>query len=192
MKKKYGAKKRPKDNYVKNDLDNFNFENFHNRQKPKKLHTCSKCKNEKNFEEFGIFKSNDTGWFDIEGYRRKWHCRDCDNKYNKTLHKNSPEKRLYNLAKRRAKDKNLEFNLTKEYIKSIFPKDNKCPVTGKEFQYGLKNRDYAPSIDKINPKKGYIIGNVVIISHKMNAFKSDIEDIELIKKLYDFYKKFSN
>ena len=189
MKKKYGSKIKSKENYTKNNLQNITFEKFHNRKKPKEFHICSKCKKEKNYEEYGIFKSNNNGWYDIDGYRRKWHCRECDNLYNKKIHEKNPINRLYNLAKRRAKDRNLEFNLTKDYIKSIFPKDNKCPVTGKEFQYGLKNRNYAPTIDKINPKNGYIIGNVVIISHIMNAFKSDIDDIEMIKKLYEFYKK---
>ena len=188
MKKKYGAKIKSKKEYVKNNLDNVRFKNYHNRKPPKKNHICTKCKKLKNYEEFGIFKSNNNGWYDIEGYRRKWHCRTCDTNIQKNIHLNNPEIRLFNLSKRRAIKNNLSFDLTKEYIKSIFPKDNKCPITGKEFKYGINNRNYTPSIDKIDPKKGYIKGNVVIISHITNALKGEIDDIEIFKKIYEFYK----
>ena len=192
MKNKYGQPRKKDDEHKKlseKEINRLTNRIGRNGKKiiPSSDHKCSRCKKIKIYSEFGIHANH--GWLDDNGYRRKSHCRECDNLYNKNIHEKNPINRLYNLAKRRAKNRNLEFNLTKDYIKSIFPKDNKCPVTGKEFQYGLKNRNYAPTIDKINPKNGYIIGNVVIISHIMNAFKSDIDDIEMIKKLYEFYKK---
>mgnify|MGYP001263881194 CR=1 FL=1 len=44
----------------------------------------------------------------------------------------------------------------------------------------------------MNPKKGYVKGNVVIISFRANQLKSDIEDIEIFNKLYQFYKKYKD
>ena len=46
--------------------------------------------------------------------------------------------------------------------------------------------------NKMNPKKGYVKGNVVIISFRANQLKSDIEDIEIFNKLYQFYKKYKD
>jgi len=92
------------------------------------------------------------------------------------------------ISYRRAKRDALPFDLTSDYIKSIWPKNNKCPVTKKEFLFGVKNRPRVATLDKILPNKGYVIGNVVIVSHMVNAFKSDITDIEVFKDMYDFYK----
>ena len=50
------------------------------------------------------------------------------------------------------------------------------------------NKNNSPSLDRIIPSKGYVIGNVMVISDLMNRMKQDstFEDIE---KLYNFYKK---
>ncbi|MDC3244940.1 hypothetical protein OAU16_01690 [Gammaproteobacteria bacterium] len=39
----------------------------------------------------------------------------------------------------------------------------------------------SPSLDKINPDKGYMKGNVAIISLKANSIKSDATPKEVIK-----------
>ena len=57
----------------------------------------------------------------------------------------------------------------------------------KKFLFGIKNRPMVATLDKINPNKGYIIGNVVIVSHMVNAFKSDVTNIEVFKDMYNFY-----
>ena len=53
------------------------------------------------------------------------------------------------------------------------------------FKYG-KSKNLAPSLDKIIPKKGYIQGNLVIVSDIVNRLKSDatLEDMEKILKFY--------
>lgn len=40
----------------------------------------------------------------------------------------------------------------------------------------------SPTIDRINPKLGYIKGNVWVISNKANRFKNDatLEELELL------------
>ena len=54
----------------------------------------------------------------------------------------------------------------------------------------MKNKHDLPTLDKVIRKKGYVKGNVAIISHRANAIKSDVDDFEIFKKLYDYTKKF--
>ena len=74
----------------------------------------------------------------------------------------------------------------KQWIEFIL--DNKCPILNLEFKSGVSNRDNLPSIDKIVPHKGYVKGNVQIISFKANAYKSNMS-LKQIKKLYNYMKK---
>lgn len=72
-------------------------------------------------------------------------------------------------AKKRAIKKGIEFSLTKEDI--IIP--DKCPLLGVEFVIGTKeNYDFTPTIDRIDNTKGYIPGNIQIITNKANSMKN--------------------
>lgn len=84
-------------------------------------------------------------------------------------------------AKRRAKKKNLPFNLTTEHIHSIIT--DECVVFGNTFAFAgnVTCSDNSPSIDRIDPKKGYVIGNVVIISLKANNIKNAYTSDDLMK-----------
>ena len=58
------------------------------------------------------------------------------------------------------------------YLKSIAPKN--CPVFGKRLTTGNKfSHDWSPSVDKIIPAKGYVRGNIQIISYLANKMKQD-------------------
>jgi hypothetical protein len=49
-----------------------------------------------------------------------------------------------------------------------------CPVLGIQLDYLSRGRaDNAPSFDKIDPKKGYVPGNVKIMSWRANRIKND-------------------
>ena len=81
--------------------------------------------------------------------------------------------RMSTAAKRRAKERNLDFNLDPSYIKSL-GMPSICPVLGIEIDYQANEKhDASPSIDKFYPKLGYVKGNVQIISYKANRIKSD-------------------
>jgi hypothetical protein len=82
-------------------------------------------------------------------------------------------------AKRRAKVKRLEFNIDKEDI--VIPEV--CPVLGLKLVRGTgKTHACSPSLDRIDPSKGYVKGNVRVISYRANQLKSDatLEELELI------------
>lgn len=84
-------------------------------------------------------------------------------------------------AKKRARNKNIPFDLTYEHLLAILTEY--CPIFKTPFMYG-ENRgiqDHSPSIDRINSKAGYIVGNVVIISVKANRIKSAYNAKDLYK-----------
>ena len=69
----------------------------------------------------------------------------------------------------RAKEKSFDFNLTKQYLKDIYPEDNKCPALGIEFKIGTEGgRATSPSVDRIDNSKGYIKGNIIWVSSLAN------------------------
>jgi hypothetical protein len=84
-------------------------------------------------------------------------------------------------CKRRAIKKNLEFNISIEDI--IIPEI--CPILLQPIIQGTKdNYKFSPSIDRIDNNKGYIKGNIQVISMKANTIKNSatIEELLLFAK----------
>jgi hypothetical protein len=81
-----------------------------------------------------------------------------------------PKRVLLAAAKGRAKKANLPFNITESDIKVGV----RCPVLGVRFKTGKDKRptETSPTLDKIDPKKGYVRGNVVVICALANRIKS--------------------
>ena len=89
----------------------------------------------------------------------------------------SLESRMLVAAKQRAGKKGLDFNIDVEDI--IIPE--KCPYLGITiFKTGGKAKNNSPSLDRIDPTKGYIKGNVEVISWRANSLKKDASSNELI------------
>lgn len=103
-------------------------------------------------------------------------CNKCNSERVKC---SSPEYKMLQRAKGRAKLKGLDFNLTISDI--IIPEY--CPILGIELicksgkSGGVKN---SPALDRIDPSKGYIKGNIQVISHLSNMMKSYAERDDLI------------
>lgn len=91
--------------------------------------------------------------------------------------KKRPEKYLYNLAKRRClyRPNGYEFSIKVEDV--VIPEV--CPLLQIKLDILSPNVDVHPSIDRIDSKKGYIPGNVMVISHRANRIKSDANAKEL-------------
>ena len=84
---------------------------------------------------------------------------------------------LLNGAKRRAAIRGIEFTVTVDDI--TWP--THCPVLGCELSYSGGKRDNAASLDRRDNNKGYVPGNVYVISGRANRIKSDASLEELLK-----------
>ena len=96
----------------------------------------------------------------------------AETKYRKA----KPHKYLLALAGRRAKKLGREFTIDLSDI--VIP--TLCPLLGIEINIYADKIDYHPSVDRIDPKKGYVKGNVWIISQRANRIKSDCDPDELL------------
>lgn len=150
------------------------------------MKTCAKCKQEKPYTDF---HSN--------GKYLRSQCKLCINQTrqiwyanNKTFMKRKArmytqdhwEQQLVSTSKRRAKQINLDHNITTADI--IIP--NICPYLGVVLTCIL-GKGYIPtnaSLGRIDNIKGYISGNVQIISRMANVMKSSATE----KQLLDFAK----
>lgn len=87
------------------------------------------------------------------------------------------ESELLKQAKYRAKKNNLDFEIELEDI--VIPKI--CPILNIPlFSSKGHSGPNSPSIDRIDSSKGYIKGNVQVISHKANTIKSNATLQELL------------
>jgi len=74
-------------------------------------------------------------------------------------------------SKTRAKKLNIDFNIDQEDI--IF--NEYCPILNIKLDYTFKKKNniHAASLDRIDNTKGYIKGNVMVISVLANTMKSN-------------------
>jgi hypothetical protein len=83
-------------------------------------------------------------------------------------------------AKKRSTKKNLPYNLDTEYLRSIFPKDFMCPI----LKYKMVVNDIvvgklSPTLDRINPRLGYVKGNVEFVCMLANHMMSNASGKDL-------------
>jgi len=67
----------------------------------------------------------------------------------------------------------------------------KCPVLGIKLTHGWNRRstDNSPSLDRLIPSRGYVKGNVTIISKLANGIKSSATSPDQVRKVYLWIKK---
>jgi hypothetical protein len=81
-----------------------------------------------------------------------------------------PAHRMWIRAKQRAAARGLDFNI--EPLDVIIP--SVCPVLGIPLGRGVdKPRYNSPALDRIDSSKGYVKGNIMVISHRANNLKND-------------------
>lgn len=160
---------------------------------------CLVCGQELPFYKFDLAYKSITG--------RRWCCKECwsrlkgetglsDNalrrKYDLEFNTKSYEQKkqdrqrhfvhyMWKSAKDRAIKKGLEFTIEEKDI--IIPKV--CPLLGTPIEFGTKeNYDRSPSLDRIDNTKGYIKGNIWVISKKANLMKSSatLEELQTFCK----------
>jgi hypothetical protein len=139
---------------------------------PKRI--CTKCNCEKDYSEFHKHKQCKDGINSV--------CKQCRKPLSsKQYQQTSIEYRLWNSARGRSKKKGLDFNI--EVSDIVIPAQ--CPVFGTPFS---RNTWYAASLDRIDPKQGYVKGNVQIMSRRANMLKNDAT-VEELQKILEFISK---
>ena len=127
-------------------------------------------------------------------YRSDGHCVDC------RRHRNTPERReveklrsrsaraerpylmLLSEAKRRAKANGLPYDLTRQWAELRWT--GHCEVSGIPFRRSPGKGGpsyYSPTIDRIDPKLGYVLGNCRFILNAINVFKGRQGDAEMLQ-----------
>ncbi len=123
-----------------------------------------------------------------EKIRRKDRIRhNSDPERHKRYRERHPLGNMLTGARRRAKRDGVPFSITE---KDLYPLPKYCPILEIELDYNrTKLGNNSPSLDKIIPSLGYVLGNVCIISNRANQKKSDFTLKEL-EKLILYMKKF--
>lgn len=125
--------------------------------------SCSKCRIVKNLDEFYMDPRNKS--------RRQSQCKQCLCTWIKNHYRAHPVEHILRRAVARAARKNIECTIT---LDDIRPLPTHCPVFGFELTRGNGMQDpTAFSLDRIDNSKGYIPGNVVVISYLANRLKND-------------------
>lgn len=116
--------------------------------------------------------------FNQKEYNKKW-FQENKGKIKEYIENNIPSY-LLRVAKSRAKKRGTDFSLTKEDI--YVP--THCPILGIKLEVnsnlGKGGKPSSYSLDRIDNTKGYIKGNVQVISHQANSMKSTATPEELL------------
>lgn len=162
------------------------------------MRQCKKCKENKEDEKFPCSRKKYSDGT-VKKYREHV-CYSCKYKrehengmkndplyrvkireYKRQYNRNNPEAKLFWNAKSRAKKKGFDFDIE---LSDIYIPEY-CPLINIKM-YSAEGLivDNSPSVDRIDSKKGYVKGNVWVISHKANTMKSDatLEELELLVK----------
>lgn len=88
-----------------------------------------------------------------------------------------PRRFMIHQAKVRAKRDGVPFGIAASDI----PIPTCCPILGIPLRTATgKPTDNSPTLDKIIPRLGYVIGNVAVISHRANRLKGDATFLEVV------------
>lgn len=159
----------------------------HRDENPNRYKICKECNQSLNLNKFSLIEK-----WDVNSGTKEI-CKKCSVKIRQTEKlnkdwKTDAAKLLYKNIKSRCKKSGREFSIDLEDIKI----PEKCPVFGFE----LKREDKktwmsAPSVDRIDSSKGYIKGNVTVVSRRANILKRDAT-VEELEQLLNYYKTLRN
>lgn len=91
---------------------------------------------------------------------------------NSAWHHRNPESKLHRLAKSRAKKSGIPFEISK----ADFTIPDRCPALGIVLAKATDSRGFnatSPTLDRFDNTKGYVPGNVRVISWRANRLKCD-------------------
>lgn len=95
------------------------------------------------------------------------------------------------MIKRAIERNKYEVKVCKDDIYEIWPSDNCCVIMDTPFTIG-GDLDTSPSLDRIDPTRGYVRGNIQIISNLANRMKNNAKDEQLLRFSHyyiEYYRK---
>lgn len=105
--------------------------------------------------------------------RHRSSCAECNAAYMRGYlrrrSKARPCEAVWERARRRALRHGIDFDLPKSAI--VIP--DRCPVLGIHLAVSGQRSATSPSLDRIEPTLGYVVGNVRVISDRANRIKGD-------------------
>lgn len=114
---------------------------------------------------------------------RKWGAKWNDKEWRRSA--------IYDVMREKFRNKkahSYKYEFTVEFGDIEFP--THCPILGLELDYFAESREEnSPSFDRIDPTKGYVKGNVVIVSWRANRIKND-GSAEEHEKIAKFMRRF--
>jgi hypothetical protein len=134
---------------------------------------CAACLRYLPPTSFYVLKSGKNGRIDALGLKRSARCVQC---HHADYTKLDDRQKLYYAARQRANLKGHEFTITLDDV--VVPEC--CPVFGFKLaptigqgRLPLSMLERSPSLDRIDNGKGYVPGNVCVISLRANNVKKD-------------------
>ena len=132
---------------------------------------CRICNQIKPLEDYHKNKGNKDG---LESRCKSCRKIEANKEYRENFFKFS-----IRLKKSWCKKRGVAFDLDSDYLEKIWT--GFCPIFNVKLEIGSRNIDHTlnANLDRIDPKKGYVKGNVMYISGRANRIKYDASVEEL-------------
>ncbi len=105
--------------------------------------------------------------------KKKWRNanREASNATRRAWRSKNLVRALVNEARSRAKSREVEFSIT---TSDVPPMGTHCPLLGHPFPApSVRRTPFSPSLDRIDPTRGYVPGNVWVVGYRANLIKND-------------------
>lgn len=147
---------------------------------------CSGCQSAKSPDQFSRHKNRSTG-------RGNW-CKACMRRIytrpdylerRKAYRTHNLSRSLLIETRARAKRRGIEFDLNVADL--VVPEA--CPVLGIRLVAQGKRTDASPTVDRIDQSRGYIKGNVAVVSWLANRLKSNCSDPAIFEAIAAYLRR---
>jgi hypothetical protein len=127
--------------------------------------------------------------YDIEYRKKNKEKRSLQNKNlyessRKIKFKENPQHYLWYVARARSRQNGADFSITADDV--VIPE--KCPILGLILTKGDGYLPNSMSLDRVDNEKGYVPGNVRVISRKANLLKSSLT-LDILENIIKYIKK---
>lgn len=150
---------------------------------------CTKCTDWKPLNQFAMIRRGKPDEYRLT-YCNRCRLKQYNNWCNNSL--DSFWQRRFTAWQKKAKEKGCEWSLTLAGLKAMFESQNgKCFYTDVPLHMGIGkgHLDNSMSIDKIVPEQGYVEGNVVLCTKKINTVKNCLTLEEMKQWMPPLYQR---